>query len=102
MIIELPDGNKVLFGDGLREKGLSEAGIGDDIRKATAEQLGAALASLASLVAVAEKSVGNMAHRPDKVEMEFGASLSNDCHLWIVSGEAKGEFKIKLSWENKK
>jgi hypothetical protein len=102
MIIELPGGNKVLFGDEDHGRGLSEVSIGDNIRKATAEQLAAALASLASLVAVAEKSVGHMAHRPDKVEMEFGASLSNDCHLWIVSGEAKGEFKIKLTWESNK
>jgi hypothetical protein len=39
-----------------------------------------------------------MAHRPDKVEMEFGASLSGDCDLWIVSGEGKADFKVKLAW----
>jgi len=40
-----------------------------------------------------------MANRPDKVEMEFGASLSGDCDLWIVSGEGKADFKVKLGME---
>ena len=39
-----------------------------------------------------------MARRPDKFEMEFGASLSGDCDLWIVSAEGKAEFKVKLAW----
>ena len=39
-----------------------------------------------------------MAHRPDKVEMEFGASLSADWDLWIVSGEGEAELKVKLVW----
>jgi hypothetical protein len=54
--------------------------------------------SLASLVGALEDSVGHMAHRPDKVEMEFGASLSGDCDLWVVSGEGKADFKVKLAW----
>ena len=62
----------------------------------------AALGSLADLVAVLEQSVGNMVHRPDKVEMEFGASLSGECDLWIVSGDGEAEFKVKLSWEKGK
>ena len=28
-----------------------------------------------------------MEHRPDKVEMEFRASLSGECDLWVVSGD---------------
>jgi len=39
-----------------------------------------------------------MAHRPDKVEMEFGASLRGDRDLWVVSGEGKADFKVKLAW----
>jgi hypothetical protein len=31
--------------------------------------------------------------------MEFGAKLSTDCNLWIVSGEGEAEFKVTLSWE---
>jgi len=98
MIIELPDGSKVLFGGRGPETGLSEVGIADDIRKATAEQFKAALGSLAVLVSTLEDTVGKMPHRPDKVEIEFGASLGGDCDLWIVSGEGTSEFKITLSW----
>ena len=30
--------------------------------------------------------------------MEFGAKLSADCDLWIVSGTGEAEFKVKLAW----
>jgi NTP-dependent ternary system trypsin peptidase co-occuring protein len=98
MIVELPGGNKVLFGGGGTAIGLSEAGLAEDITKATGDKFKAALGSLADLVAALEQSVGHMAHRPDKVEMEFGASLSGECDLWIVSGEGEAEFKVKLGW----
>ena len=97
MIVELPDGAKIHFGRE-PETGLSEGGIAVDVAKARAEKFKAALGSLASLVAALEASVGQMPHRPDKVEMEFGASLSGDCDLWIVSGEGKADFKVKLAW----
>ena len=98
MVVEFPGGNKVLFGGRGPEVGLSDVGIADDILKVPGEKFKAALGSLADLVATLEQSVGNMAHRPDKVEMEFGASLSGDADLWIVSGEGKAEFKVKLAW----
>ena len=40
-----------------------------------------------------------MPKRPDKIEMEFGATLSADLQLWIVSGKGDYAFKVKLSWE---
>ena len=102
MIVELPDGKKLLFGGRTPETGLSEVGIGDDLAKVGSERFQAALGTLGDLVAVLERSVGQMTQRPDKVEMEFGASLSGDCNLWIVSGEGKAEFKVKLAWEKPK
>jgi Trypsin-co-occurring domain 1 len=98
MIVELPGGNKVLFGGGGIATGLSEVSLADDIAKASGDKFKAALGSLADLVAALEQSVGHMVHRPDKVEMEFGASLSGECDLWIVSGDAKAEFKVTLGW----
>jgi hypothetical protein len=97
LIVELPDGAKIHFGRE-PETGLSEVGVAENIATASAETFKKALGSLASLVAALEASVGHMAHRPDKVEMEFGASLSGDCDLWIVSGEGKADFKVKLAW----
>jgi hypothetical protein len=102
MVVELPGGSKVLFGGRGTARGLSEVGIGDEITEATSARFKAALGSLADLVAALEQSVGKMVHRPDKVEMEFGASLSGECDLWIVSGDAEAEFKVKLSWEKEK
>lgn len=98
MIVELHGGKKLLFGGQGPESGLSEAGFGEDIAKVTSDKFQAALGSLSELVAVLERSVGQMAQRPDKFELEFGASLSGDCDLWIVSSEGKAEFKIKLAW----
>jgi len=97
MIVELPDGAKIYFGRE-PEIGLSEVGVTKDIVRASAEKFKAALGSLASLVAALEASVAQMPHRPDKVEMEFGASLGGDCDLWVVSGEGKADFKVKLAW----
>ena len=97
MIVELPDGAKIYFGHE-PATGLSEVGVAEDIVKVTGEKFKAALSSLAGLVAALEGSVGQMAHRPDKVEMEFGASLSGECDLWVVSGEGKADFKVKLAW----
>jgi hypothetical protein len=101
MVVELPGGNKVVFGGSGRDTGLSEAAFGEAVAKATGEKFKAALGALADLVAVLEGSLGEMARRPDKVEMEFGASLTGDCNLWIVSGEGQAEFKVTLAWEKK-
>ena len=59
-----------------------------------------ALATLGDLVGVLEQTVGALEHRPGKVEMEFGATLSGDCDLWIVSGQGEAEFKVTLSWDS--
>ena len=42
--------------------------------------------------------LSGLEHRPDKIEMEFRASLSGECDLWIVSGDGEAEFKVKLAW----
>lgn len=98
MIIELPAGHKVLLGGGGPEVGLSEVGVGADIVKATSDKFKSAMGSLAGLVAAMEESVGRLDRRPDKLEMEFGATFSADCDLWIVSGKGEADFKVTLSW----
>ncbi|MGJ0395500.1 MAG: CU044_2847 family protein [Methylocystis sp.] len=97
MQIELPDGKRLLIG-GAEQPGLREVGLGN-VPKMAAAQFEKALGALGDLVGLLEKQVGAMASRPSKVEMEFSASLSGDCDLWIVSGEGKGEFKVTLTWE---
>ncbi len=46
-----------------------------------------------------ERRLGALVRRPTKVEMEFGATLSADCDLWVVSGKGEAEFKVTLSWD---
>lgn len=91
MIVEFSDGKTLGFGGG--------GTGGEKIVKASSERFEGALGALGKLVEVLESSVGDLPKRPDKIEIEFRATLSDDCHLWIVTGDSDGEFKIKLSWE---
>jgi hypothetical protein len=100
-IVEFADGTKVVFG-AEREAGLAEVGAAEEVVKVTGETFKAGLGALAGLVAALEDSIGQMAHRPDKIEMEFGASLSGECDLWVVSGEGKADFKVKVVWDKHK
>ena len=97
MIVELPSGKKLLFGAPERG-GLREVSLKDKLTEKASGQFETALGTLGELVGVLEKTVGGLAHRPGKVEMEFGATLSGDCDLWIVSGHGEAEFKVTLSW----
>ena len=98
MIVELANGSKILFGGSGQAAGLSEVSLAGDVAKATADGFKAALGSLAELVGTLQERIGNMPHRPEKVEMEFRASLSGECDLWVVSGDGEAEFKVTLTW----
>jgi hypothetical protein len=98
MVVELPDGKQLIFGGHGPVSGLSDIGIGEEITKAASSTFRGALNTLGSLVQMLEDTVGRMERRPDKVEMEFRASLSGECDLWIVSGDGEAEFKVKLAW----
>jgi hypothetical protein len=98
MIVEFASGNKVILGRGGAVTGLSEVSLVGDVAKATADGLKSALGTLGDLVAMMEEKIGRMPHRPEKVEMEFRASISGECDLWIVSGEGEAEFKVTLTW----
>lgn len=78
---------------------MADISAADKIVETTSEAFKSALGSLGQLVQLLENSVGAMPKRPNKIEMEFGAKLSTDCDLWIVSGAGEAEFKVKLSWE---
>jgi hypothetical protein len=84
MIVELPSGNKELFGGRGVPKGFSEVGVMDEVTSATSVTFQKALGSLAELASTLEQSAGRLPKRSDKVEMEFRASLSGECDLWVV------------------
>jgi hypothetical protein len=98
MIVEFANGNKIIFGRGGGVTGLSEVSLVGDVAKATADGFRSALGTLGDLVAMMQDKIGRMPHRPEKVEMEFRASISGECDLWIVSGDGEAEFKVKLTW----
>jgi hypothetical protein len=99
MVVELPEGKQLIFGGSGPTTGLSEVGIAEEITKAASGAFKGALGTLGTLVGMLEETVGRMEHRPDKVEMEFRASLSGECDLWIVSGDGEAEFKVTIAWE---
>lgn len=99
--LQLPNGNILFFGSP-EEGGLQEVSLAKKLPKAAADQFEKALGTLGDLIGVLEKHIGALPSRPSKVECEFGASLSSDCNLWIVSGEGKAEFKVKLAWNDEK
>jgi hypothetical protein len=87
-IVELPEGKKLYFG-GDAKTGLSEVAAKGKIARVTTEQFKSALGSLGELVKILEESVGTMPKRPDKVEMEFGASLKGECDRGSSRARAK-------------
>jgi hypothetical protein len=99
IVVELANGRKLLFGGGGSPTGLGEVGLGEAVAKAAGERFQAGLATLGDLVGMLENAVGRLANRPDKIEMEFRASLTGECDLWVVSGEGEAEFKVTLAWE---
>lgn len=99
--VELPNGKTLLFG-GNDQAGLREVSKVSKFPKVAASEFEDALGTLGDLVALLQKQVGALVSRPSKVEMEFSASLSGTCDLWVVSGEGKGEFKVKLTWDGPK
>jgi hypothetical protein len=97
IIVELPEGKQVLFGGTGEGTGLAEVGV--EIKTATGAAFKSALDALGEVVKSLEQSVSAMPKRPDKIEMEFGATLTADCKLFIVSGKGDYAIKVKLSWE---
>lgn len=96
IIVELSGGRKLYFGGSAAR--LTEVSAKGKVAKMTADTFKSAMGSLGDLVKMLEESVGTLPKRPDKVELEFGASLKGDCDLWIVSGEGEADFKVTLSW----
>ncbi|OAI31405.1 hypothetical protein A1351_05075 [Methylosinus sp. R-45379] len=102
IIIEAGEGRKIYFGGAEGPEGLESVGALDRAAKASADQFAKAMGSLSVLVEHLRSAVEAIPDRPQKVEIEFGASLTGDCDLWVVSGEGKAEFKVKLAWEKPK
>ena len=66
LVIELTNGNKLLFGGRGVVKGLSELAVGEQTAMATTGDFRAALANLADLVEMLEQTVGHLPKRQTK------------------------------------
>jgi hypothetical protein len=97
MIVELGDGTKIHFGQ-VPEGGLHEVSIADEAARVAESAFRKGLGALGSLVAVLDEALRKIPKRPEGVELEFRASLSGACDLFVVSGEGEAEFKVTLRW----
>jgi hypothetical protein len=97
MIVNMSDGNIVLFG-GAPESGMPDIDHLNGLTRATGDEFQAALGTIGELVRTLQASIEAMPQRPEKIEVEFGATFGSGCDLWIVSAAASPEFKIKLVW----
>ncbi|BDG73247.1 CU044_2847 family protein [Roseomonas fluvialis] len=97
--VELADGRTVYFGGtGKDAAGLREVSVGESVAEASAAALERGLAGLRDVVAMLDRSVAGLVKKPEKVEVEFAAKLTGKANLWVVSGDASAEFKVKLTW----
>ena len=97
MIVELADGTNIHFGQ-VPEGGLHEVTVAESAVRVAEGAFRKGLGALGSLVGVLEEAVSKIPKRPDGVELEFCASLSGECDLFVVSGEGEAEFKVTLRW----
>lgn len=97
IIVDLSGGKIVLFG-GAQQPGAPATALSDSLTRADVEEFGAALGSIGELVKSLHASIDALPRRPEKVEIEFCATLSQECDLWIVAADASPEFKVKLAW----
>ena len=98
IVVQFASGNTVRFGES-SGGGLREIGVADQVAKQSADTFNKAMGALGDVVARLESAIGELARKPDGVEIEFSASLKGDCDLWVVSGEAEAEFKVTLKWD---
>jgi len=99
MLVEFSNGNSLLIGGDDTTAGLDDVSAADDLIKTTEKQLKKAFSALPGLLGLIEESVSSCLKKPTEIECEFSASITADCKLWIVSGEAEGQFKVKLKWK---
>ena len=46
-----------------------------------------------------DAQLAQLPRRPDKMSIEMGAELKGQADLWLVAGEAKGHFKVTMTWD---
>ncbi|MGO9673178.1 MAG: CU044_2847 family protein [Methylocella sp.] len=97
IIVDLSEGKILLFGGGPKD-GEPDVGLSDGFTRASADEFKAALDSVGDLVKTLETSIEALPKRPEKIEIEFGVTLSQECDLWIVAPDASPEFRVKLVW----
>lgn len=97
IIVDMSGGRIVLFG-GAPETGRPDASPSDGFTRASADEFSAALFSIGEIAKAFEASIDAMPKRPRNIDIEFGATLSDECDLWIVGEGADPEFRVTLSW----
>jgi hypothetical protein len=69
--------------------------VADDKLQANFEKVSRSIRAIAESI---DAQLESLIRRPDEMTIEMGAELKGEADLWIVTGEATGHIKVKMTW----
>jgi hypothetical protein len=96
---EMAGGGRVLVEVDDQEPGVARASRVDDMVIQAKQSLEPALDSIRAMANVALEKLGDLAQRPDELEVEFGVRLNAEAGAVIAKTQAEGHLKVKLAWK---
>jgi hypothetical protein len=74
---------------------------GPDLQKLSADAMKNAMNTIYNTAREVSDTIGSLAAKPSKVEVEFGITLSGESSALIAKVGAEAAFKVTLTWEPK-
>lgn len=96
---EYEDGSKIVFKSRGGKAGLSDIGA-DNTKQTKKGKLEETLGNITRLIDPIENAINSLKKKPDEVEVELSISVEGDYNLYVFSGKADGQIKLKLKWDN--
>ncbi len=96
--VKFDDGHEIVFSDEIAKTGMSNVGRADVLINSAKDSFVDALGGIANVITSLQSAVNNIENRPNKIEMEFGASVKGKGSLLVVSADTAAQFKIRITW----
>jgi hypothetical protein len=84
------------------EEGMIEAARPGELIQKASKTLEDALSKVTPAAEAIIKKLGDLAHKPDDIEIEFGLKLSAETDVIIASAAVEANYVVKLKWSNLK
>ena len=98
----VPDPNAPILIDFASSAGMREVSLkAPDLQKQSAEAMKNAMNTIHNTAQEVTDTIGSLAVKPSRVEVEFGITLKAEMGALIAKGEADAAFKVTLTWEPK-